>query len=188
MNVLDALLNRRSVSPKQLTDPGPTEEHLDLMLRAGARAADQCRLLPWRFVVVRGPARIRLGAVFAEARKLRDPGAGPADLDRERAKPLRAPLVLLVAVRVVHGHATVRAIDQLMAGAAAAQNVLLAAFALGYGAMWLTGSNNHDPTVKRALGLDPKDAIVGSIYIGTPLEMPPPKPIDTLAGLRCDWR
>jgi nitroreductase len=187
VNAIEALLNRRSVSPKFLTEPGPTEAHLDLMLKAGARAADHGRLRPWRFVVVRGEARARLGQVFADARRLREPEVSEADLERERRKPFRAPLVLLIGSRVVQDNANVRPIDQVLAAGAAAQNVLLAAYALGYGAMWLTGSNNHDPNVKRALGFAPADEIVGSFYIGTPTEVPEPRPVDDLPALRCDW-
>jgi nitroreductase len=191
MNPIDALLQRRSVSPRKFGDRGPTDDELDLMLRAGARAADHGSLLPWRFVVVRGEARARLGEVFAQARAARDPAARPADLDKERAKPLRAPLMIAVGAALQHEHATVRAVDQEHAAAAAAQNILLAAWTLGYGAMWLTGSNAHDPAVKTALGLRAADVIVGFLYIGAlregSLSELPATPVD-LAPLRIDWQ
>ena len=49
----------------------------------------------------------------------------------------------------------------------AAQNIMLAAHALGYGAMWKTGDPAYDPRVKRALGLEESDAIVAFLYLGT---------------------
>lgn len=191
MNPIDALLQRRSVSPRKLGERGPDDDELALMLRAGARAADHGSLLPWRFVVVRGEARARLGEVFAQARAARDPAATASDLDKERAKPLRAPLMIAVGAAVRHDHPTVRAVDQEHAAAAAAQNILLAAWALGYGAMWLTGSNAHDPAVKTALGLRAADAIVGFLYIGALREGSlgdfAPTPVD-LAPLFIDWQ
>ncbi len=188
MTVIDALLNRRSVSPRLMTGPGPNDAEIDLMLKAGARAADHGRLRPWRFVVVRGEARARLGDVFAQARALRDPGAGAAEIEKERQKPLRAPVVLAVGARVIRDHASVRAIDQTLAAGAAAQNILLAAFALGYGAMWLTGSNCYDPRVKSALGFGEEHDIVGYLYVGTVAEIPAPLPVEDLQVLKSEWR
>ena len=54
----------------------------------------------------------------------------------------------------------------MAAAAAAAQNIMLAANAQGYGAMWKTGAPAYDATVKRALGLAADDDIVGFIYLG----------------------
>jgi nitroreductase len=53
--------------------------------------------------------------------------------------------------------------------------MLVAAHALGYGGAWKTGDAAYDSTVKAALGLEPKDAIVGFIYLGTPAQ-PVPRP------------
>ena len=44
---------------------------------------------------------------------------------------------------------------------------MLAVHAQGYGAMWRTGEPAYDPGVKQVLGLEPTDAIIGIIYIGT---------------------
>jgi len=188
VTAIQLLLNRRSVSPRLMGGPGPDDTEIDLMLKAGARAADHGRLRPWRFVVIRGEARARLGQVFAEARALRDPGANAAEIDKERAKPMRAPVVLAVGARVIREHATVRAIDQTLAAGAAAQNILLAAFALGYGAMWLTGTNCYDPRVKSALGFEEDHDVVGYLYIGTVAEIPAPLPVEDLHDLKVEWR
>jgi len=187
VNVIDALLARRSVSPRVVRDPGPNDAELNLILSAGARAADHGRMRPWRFILVQGAARVRLGEVFAACRRRRDPTANDAEIDKERAKPLRAPLVIAVAAHVVAGHATVRAVDQVHAAAAAAQNILLACFALGFGAMWLTGSNAHDPNVKRALGLAATDEIVGFLYVGSIDAPPEPLPVEDLAANVVEW-
>jgi len=44
---------------------------------------------------------------------------------------------------------------------------MLAAHALGYGAMWKTGEPAYDPSVKTALGLNADDEIMGFLYLGT---------------------
>jgi nitroreductase len=181
MDVFDALLHRRSVSPRVVGDPGPDDAQLDLMFRAGARAADHGSLRPWRFIVVRGDARAALGEVFAKARAARDPSAKEADLARERAKPLRTPVMIALGVHLRKDKAAIRPLDQILATAAAGQNILLAAFALGFGAMWLTGSNCYDALVKQALGLQESDAIAGFLYIGS-LTQPMPEPIEEELG------
>jgi nitroreductase len=67
-------------------------------------------------------------------------------------------------------------IEQLLSAGAAAENILLAAQALGYGAVWKTGGPAYDPDVKRALGLTPEDDIVAFLYMGAPASDAPAKP------------
>jgi nitroreductase len=187
VTTIDTILARRSVSPRLVRDPGPDDGELRTILSAGARAADHGKMRPWRFIIVRGDARVRLGEVFAACRRQRDPAANEAEIDKERAKPLRAPLMVVVAAHVVAGHPTVRTVDPVHAAAAAAQYILLACFDLGFGAMWLTGSNAHDPNVKRALGLLVSDEIVGFLYVGSIDAMPEPIPVGDLADSVIEW-
>ena len=56
------------------------------MLGAAIRAPDHGRLRPWRFIVVRGAARERLGQVLADALKARAPDVPDDVLQRERAE------------------------------------------------------------------------------------------------------
>jgi MazG family protein len=84
---------------------------------------------------------------------------------RERGKALRAPLIILVACRIVPG-TKVPAIEQLMAAGAAAQNILLALHSLGYVAAWKTGEAAYDTQVKKSLGLAADDHIIGFVYAG----------------------
>ena len=80
MDALAALSTRHSIAPPFLTAPGPDEGTLAQILSAGASAPDHGRLRPWRFIVIRGSARERLGEVFAEALRKRQPDAPAAQL------------------------------------------------------------------------------------------------------------
>ncbi len=171
---LAALLDRRSISSRLLGDPAPSSADLRQLVKAALRAPDHGRLRPWRFIAVAGEARAKLGEVFASAFAARTPGATTAQLERERAKPLRAPLVLAVTAAITPDHPSVRVIDQQLAAGAAAMNLLNAAHMLGYGGIWLTGESCHDPVVKQALGLRAQDFNAGWLYLGTPTERPPP--------------
>ena len=173
MQAIDVLLERRSA--KALTDPAPDAGALELLLESAARAPDHGRLRPWRFIVIRGTARERLGELMADQLRRRQPAATAESLQRERQKALRAPLIVVVAA-VCNAAAKIPPIEQILAAGAAAQNIMLAATALGFGAMWKTGDAAYDDTVKVALGLEAADAIVGFLYLGTApaAAVPPP--------------
>jgi nitroreductase len=176
MEAIEALTSRRS--PPKLVEPAPSDAQLSEMLNAAIRAPDHGRLRPWRFIVVRGAARERLGQVWADALKARAPDV-PADVvQREAQKPMRAPMIVAVAAEIAEGH-KIPVVEQLLAAGAATQNILLAAHAMGFGAMWRTGDGAYDAHVKEALGLKASDAIVGFLYLGTPAgrtPIPPDEP------------
>jgi nitroreductase len=141
------------------------------MLACAVRAPDHGRLRPWRFVVVREAERARFGELLAAHLKRTQPQASVQAVERERDKALRAPLIIAVAAHVNPTITKVPEIEQTLSAGAAAQNIMLAAFALGFNAMWKTGGAAYDAAVKRSLGLESTDAIVGFLYIGT--EAPP---------------
>ncbi len=188
MDVFEAINTR--ISASVLRDPGPTDRQWETLLRAGARAPDHGRLRPWRFLIVRGEARELLGDVTAEALRASKPDTPSEALDRERRKPSRAPAILVVAVVPV-AHSGVPEIEQILAGGAAAQNILLAAHALGLGAIWRTGAPAYDGHVAQALGLPAQGRIVAFIYLGAPhapairgVEAEPPSAVDWGAAPR----
>lgn len=189
MDALEAIWARRSIG--RLAEPGPTADELLLVLEAAAAAPDHGELRPWRFVILRGEAKDAFGEVLATAcvARCQAKGATPTEgqLAKERTKLGRAPLVLVVAA-VRRSSDTVPWEEQVAAGAAAAQNALLAATALGYGSMWRTGDVAYDGQVKDSLGLAPDDVVVGFLYVGTvaPGTGKPPRRPD-LAGLVEFW-
>ena len=94
MDAITALHTRLSVPG--LTEPGPSVEQLDTLLRAALRAPDHGIVRPWRFMVIEGEARERLGEIFADAQRADDPATDAAILDKMRRNPLRAPTILVV--------------------------------------------------------------------------------------------
>ncbi len=167
MDVFEAIYQRQSIG-KVKSDPVP-RELIEQLLAAAVQAPNHHKVRPWRFIVMRGMARERLGEVMAQSLKTNKPEASEDDLQRERLKPLRAPLVIAVGVDKPNLPKVIE-IENVCATAAAVQNLLLAAHALGLGAMWRTGSAATDPAVKQFLGLDPEQHLIGFVYIGYPLE------------------
>jgi nitroreductase len=171
METLEAL-NGRSTA-KTYGANAPTEAHLAQVLQAAVRAPDHGRLRPWRFMLISGDQRHEFGQMLAASALRRVPGLSEGDLQRERDKALRAPLIIVVACRVVGG-TKVPAIEQLLAAGAATQNMLLALHALGYASAWKTGEAAYDTGMKKALGLAADDHIIGFVYTGGVTSTAPP--------------
>jgi nitroreductase len=163
MDLLTGIESRTSAA--KLTDPAPTHEHIERIIGAGMRAPDHGRLRPWRFVVLQGEARLKLADAMADLLHRKNPQATQEDLDGERRKPMRAPTIIVVAAHITKGK--IPEIEQILAVGAAVQNMMLAAQALGYGAMWKTGGAAYDGGVKQTLGLAIDDHIVALLYLGT---------------------
>jgi len=187
MDALDLLLNRASVPPRLQTDPAPEGADLEKILAAACRAPDHGRIRPWRFLVIRGDARVRLGEVFADALRAREPDAKQNAITKELERPLRSPLVVAVVATPQQGHPKVPVIEQVVSAGVAAHSMILTAQALGYGGILLTGANAYDLRVKEALGLDPDDVIAAFVYLGTPTTEAPDLPRPTAAELSEEW-
>jgi len=188
MDTLVALTSRQSVPPAFLAGPAPDGAALERILTAGASAPDHGKLRPWRFILIRGAARERLGEVFVEALRRREPDPPESALDQERSRPLRAPLLIAVAATVDPDHPKIPAIEQILSAGAAVQNMLLAAHAEGFGAKWVTGANAYDDHVKAALGLAAADRLVGFVYLGTVDGEPPKVPHADAQAHTVEWR
>ena len=165
MDLLQGLHDR--VSMPQLVEPGPDDKQLELIFQAALRAPDHARLRPWRFLTIAGDARNALGEVFAQAALSDQPDLSPEAVERFKGLPLRAPLLVALVCKVKK-HPKVPEIEQQLSVAAAAQNILHAAYALKLGAMWRTGAVSYHPETAKGLGLDDDEQLLGFIYMGTP--------------------
>jgi nitroreductase len=182
--VIDFLLSRASV--KELSEPGPNDAELKTIFEAAVRAPDHGKLRPWRFFVIRGDARTRLSELFVAGVKRREPGATEGQIDKERGKPLRAPVTIAIVVKTVVGH-KVPEIEQALSAGSAAMNILNAIHAMGYGAKWVTGANCYDPEFKKDFGLDPTDQLIGFIHVGTSKENPTEPERPDAAQFMVEW-
>jgi nitroreductase len=164
MEAIELLRSRRSAS--KLGAPAPSAEAVEAMLEAAACAPDHGRLQPWRLILIEGDARRSFGEILAESLARRNPLAGEPVLARERAKALRAPLIIVVTTRCDRS-GTIPVVEQIVSAGCAAHGLMLAASAQGLGAFWRTGEAAYDEAVKAALGVGSDDLIIGFIYVGT---------------------
>jgi nitroreductase len=166
MNQQLQLLKRHSTPAKELGDPAPDDAQLREIIELAMHAPDHARLHPYRFITIRGEAREALSDVFGAAVKARDPDVHEAYLAKQRQKPLRSPLIIVV-IASLSNNPKVPEIEQMLSAGAAAHGVMLASNSMGFGSIWLTGDNAYDPVVFDALGLAKNEKIIGFIYLGT---------------------
>ena len=166
MTALEMLFSRRSIPAQCLTEPGPDEAQLAAALDAAVRAPDHGRMQPWRFKLIRGPAKTKFGDVLVAAARAHDPATPQRQLDKLRSRPQHAPLVIAVSARL-RDNPKVPEIEQVLSVGAAVMNLLNALHAQGFGAIMLTGPSAYDPAVASALGYGSDEQLIGFVYVGT---------------------
>ena len=134
---IDLLTSRRSVKPIELNGPGPTAAELATLLTVASRVPDHGKLTPWRFIVFEGDARLKAGDTIAEVFHDKRPDATPDQIEHERRRLARAPLVIAVVSRA-GPHVKIPEWEQVLSAGAAATSLVFAAHALGFAASWLT--------------------------------------------------
>ncbi|MCD6248295.1 MAG: nitroreductase family protein [Hadesarchaea archaeon] len=160
MDVFEAINGRRSI--RQFTSEDVPDGDLMRILDSATKAPSAGNCQPWEFVVVKDPAtkqrlaRAALGQQFVA----------------------EAPVVIVVCANIPrtssrYGRrgANLYAIQDT---AAAAQNIHLAAFALGYGTCWVGAFDDEE--VSKVIGSPEEIKPVAIIPLGKPAESPAPPP------------
>jgi nitroreductase len=136
------------------------------MLQAASRVPDHGKLFPWRFLVIEDEARAALGEVLAEALAARNASVSESLKRFERARFLRAPIVVVV-ISALKTEKPIPEWEQQLSAGAVCQTLLIAAAAAGFGANWLTEWCAYDDIVTIKLGLGVGERVAGFVYIGT---------------------
>jgi nitroreductase len=152
----------------------PVDAHLvDELCELASWAPSHKRTWPWRFACFTGNGRARLGSTMADDMDDADFG-DEVKRDKTRSKYLRAPNVLVVGCEP-HPNEMLHQ-ENRDAVAAAIQNLLLGATALGLASFWSTPALARPPKVLDLCGFDAEDRLVGVIYLGWPAgECPTPE-------------
>jgi nitroreductase len=179
---LQMLRTRRSVAPQFLGEPGPGRGDLDTLLTIASRVPDHGRLVPWRFIVLEGEARHRIGEAIAAAFRADQPGVDETRVAFERNRLARAPVVVAVVSRA-QPHVKIPHWEQVLSAGAACMTLVIAANAMGYATSWITEWYAFDRRVLDALGLAPHEAIAGFIHIGRAVEQPVERPRPALSDI-----
>ena len=180
--VLDFLALRRSASAATLTTPGPDEATLAQLLRLATRVPDHGKLFPWRFIVLRGEAKV------AYVRALEPLAAQQANPEKARAalaKVRNPPVSVCVVSRLLE--AAIPEWEQRLSSGAVCMTLLTAAQAAGYGANWITDWYAYDDRALGILGLSDSERVAGFVHIGTATEAPLERVRPDVAALASVW-
>ncbi len=173
--VLEAIKARRSALNIK-TDAVPEKNDVIKILEAGTWAPNHHLTEPWRFVVIAGEERKRLGEAMAAFVKRNTTSSQDSSLDSkialERAKPFRAPVIIAVicSPRITRNNASIQ--EEIVACGAALQNMLLAAHSLGLATMIKTGSASYSDEVREFLKLSKNELLIGLLYLGYSEKVP----------------
>ena len=185
-STLDLLRTRRSVPPMLLDGPGPTADELDGWLAIAARVTDHGKLSPWRFLVIEGEARERVGAIIEQTFLADFPQADEKRRAQERQRLTHAPTVVGVVSRA-GPHVKIPEWEQVLSVGAVCMNLEHAATALGYAASWITDWYSYDPEALALFGVGAGERVAGFIHIGTLAEPSLERPRPDVAALTT-WR
>jgi len=182
----DFLLSRRSIVVRNMVEPGPSDADIEKILRAGMRVPDHGRLTPWRFKIIRGDAREKMGDILGEAFQKANPDCIEEQIEIEKERFLRAPLVIAV-ISTTNPEHKIPEWEQILSSGAACQNMLTSALSMGYAAQWITEWYAYNDDVKAALGLDAADRIAGFLYLGTRTEDPTDRARPEYGDIVSEW-
>lgn len=173
-DTMDLLLTRRSVKTRDMVYPAPDKAELKLILQAAIRVPDHGKLSPWRFIVLEGADRDKLGHLITEGMK-HEGNVTDRIAEKMSGYATQGPL-LIVAVFSPKESAKIPLFEQKLSMGASCQNLLIAAHASGFVGQWLTGWAASSPTVKSGLGLEQHEEISGFIFIGSQSRPPSERP------------
>lgn len=185
-SIIEFMLNRSSAPIKDLTEPSPNDAQIETLIRIASRVPDHGRLAPWRFIVYRGDARIRIGEKLAELAQEREGPLSETRREQELTRFSRAPLVIGV-VSCPKENPKIPKTEMLLSGGAAAMNLVIAANALGFKTNWITNWYSTDEEGRRILGLAPHERVVGFVHIGSFDGSLPERPRPDVSGLYSDY-
>lgn len=185
--IVDFLSNRISPPIQELREPAPGDAEIEQMIRIASRVPDHGRLEPWRFIIYRGDARVRIGAMLADLAEAREGPLHDGARRKELTRFSRAPLVIGV-ISSPKENAKIPQWEMFLSGGAAAMNLVHAANALGYGANWITNWYSEVEEGRRLLGLAPHERVIGFVHIGTYDGAPPDRPRPDVAGLISEYK
>lgn len=158
-NAVETIMTRTSI--RSFTDRAVSADTVEMLLRAGMAAPTAVNLQPWHFVVVNDRAKIdELG------------GNG-----RQSQMWHESPLVIVVCGNMEKAMEGVGQAFWVQDCSAATENILLAAHALGLGAVW-TGCypiEERVANISQVIGLPEHIVPLCAIVMGYPNESPQPK-------------
>ena len=159
---LAALIRSRRTSMLVQADRPVPHDVVEDLCDLAQWAPNHKRTWPWRFALVEGDGRARLGEVIAEAMEVH--GDPPEKVTKARGKYLRTPATLVVGAAL--GDSSDRTAENRDAVAAGIQNLLLGGTALGLATYWGSCPKGANDVVADWCGFEPGTHVAAIMYLG----------------------
>ena len=140
-------------SHRNLVEPIPSKDEMEKVFQAALRAPDHAWLRPSSFIQISGDGLQRLSDIFVDFAEENFDDLTEERIEKYRNAPFRAPLIV-VLVSTKKDHPKVPEMEQIISTGTAGQNIMLALSALGYGAIWRTGSFAFNNKISEKFGLN----------------------------------
>ena len=158
--------NRRAIFPKQFNNEPVSSVILTQLLENANWAPTHRRTEPWRFIVIRGEARGRLGDVMADLYERDTPQEKYAKRKHQKkaASPRQSAAGSASCMKRHEG--LVPEWEEVAATACAVQNIWLTATAYGLGGYWSSPGVIESQEVRKFLDLPEDQRCLGFFYLG----------------------
>lgn len=159
--------NRHTTKAVAMNGREIADEQIEKLIGLADWAPTHGQTEPWRFYIFTGKALKDFGQEHAnlywsytdEAKR------NQAKYDK-LTQSARQASHLIIAVMKRSVNTKIPASEEMFAVAAAIQNILLGATALGISSFWSTGGMTHHPAMKTYLKLAEEDEVMGLLYLG----------------------
>jgi nitroreductase len=174
---IDALIRSRRTSMQVDRERPVPHDEVETLCELAMWAPNHKRTWPWRFALVEGEGRARLGNAIADAMEAF--GDAPEKVAKARGKYLRTPATLVVGS--TPGDTPERTAENRDATAAGIQNLMLAATARGLATYWGSCPKGANDVVASVCGFENGTHVAAIIYLGwaddSPVAIPERPPV-----------
>ena len=162
LSLFEAIDTQRAI--RRFTAEPVEDALIERMIDAATRAPSARNAQPWRFIVVRDrETKAKLGAIFDELGEQMYAGAAP-----DRTPWGEVPVLIVVCAEGSFGADASAAMALDASIFPAVQNLLLAARALGLGAVLTTRWKRREPELRPLLGLPDDVSVHAMVPVGRP--------------------
>jgi nitroreductase len=159
---IDRVIRTRRTSMQVHRDRPIPRDVVQTLCELAMWAPNHKRTWPWRFALIEGEGRARLGDVIADG--MAAYGDAPEKVAKARGKYLRTPATLVVGS--APGDTTDRTAENRDATAAGIQNLMLAATARGLATYWGSCPKGANEVVASLCGFEDGTHVAAIIYLG----------------------
>jgi nitroreductase len=184
----EIIVSRRSNKPATFNGNKIEDTQIEALLNLAHWAPTHGRTEPWRFKVYAGVGVSTFCEAHAALYKTNTDPETFTTAKFENLQKLGSQTSHIIGVYMQRQvPAKIPLVEEIAATAAAIQNILLGAEALGISALWSTGGMTHHPALKNFWGLAEEDVVMGLLYLGYSNEPAAPGKRNGTAAEKTSW-